>query len=242
MNLKKLKNLKKVRINYFSDGTLNSLESESLQTLELKQFPEESLKNVAIHCPNLRELCFLSTSDEVTKIDKVLHHLPKIERIICSYKQLNKFQCCGHQNLKSLHVRDSSKKLRNWDNLSDFISRCQNFESLSINIKLKTKQLENLLSMSPRLKSLCLGEFSEGSFKIVRKYGKNLHCLHYTGWSMKHKKMRVSNLKKYFKDQFTLFTFRGAPDAHEEGLMRRTGSEEKCCKSWPMEQEKERWD
>ena len=163
-------------INNSRGETLNTLKIESLQILELPQISEESLTNDAIHCPNLHELCFLGDSDKATKIDKVLQHLPKIERIICNYKQLNKFQCCGHLNSKSLYIRDSSKKSRYWDNLSDFTSICKNFESLLINIKLKTEQLENLLCMNPRLKSLCLGEFSADFFKIVKKYGKNLQC------------------------------------------------------------------
>ena len=79
VNLEKLKNLKKVRIQNLRRETLNTLNSKSLQSLELYHLSQESLTNIAIHCPNLRELCFLSTSDEVTKIDKVLQHLPKIE-------------------------------------------------------------------------------------------------------------------------------------------------------------------
>lgn len=230
-NLKKLKKLSLMRFS-LSDKIITTMKSKSLQELEVQTISKESLLQLSINCPNLRELKLHDCTALMNfKVDNILQYFPELERVYCDSRIFQNIQMCEHENLKYLNIKNNYQMVV--DNIIVIISGCKNIEFLSTDVKFNAEQLETLLRLRPNLKSLCLREFSRELLEVVKNHGNNLHSLHFC-FRGSESIIELMELKEIFKQQFTRFTFNGGPE-HHVCLMRKTGNEEKCCEYWPLD-------
>ena len=232
-NLENLKNLKKFTLLYnIEDGfdrMIDTLKSESLESLDVIFLSKPSLLHVKANCPNLRELEIEFNHGFLA--DEVLRKFPKLESFHCKCAILRNVQSYEHHNLKTLDIECgdvfSSSGNYKFDDILNFLRGCKNLESFSMKYGcfLTAEELKDLLQCCRKLKTLCIQTKSKKLFTIIRKHGKNIRCLHVSRRNrIDLEKIEWENFKKYLDGQFQHLS------ANEFGfLMTKPANVEKCC-------------
>ena len=229
-SIENLKNLKKIDFSRCED-IIETLKSKSIESLEFYSVSIEILSQLGLNCPNLRELKLPDNLLSSYLVDEVLRHFPKLERLECNSSIFGNAQSCKYQNIKQLIIREVPYGHEVHD-IPNFIRGCKNLETFSMDVDFDAEQLKDMMRSCPNLKSLCIATRSKELFRIVKKHGNNLRCLHIGTRQVDVKEVKVDKLMKYFDGQFTHFSL--FTNHQHNFVLKKSLKEKKCCNFLPV--------